>query len=407
MPHPAATLPAPHFTLCRSVLKQALAPTRPLRIAILGTRGIPARYGGFETFAERLSVALVERGFEVTVYAEAEPGQGAAEANHLGVKVVSVPVPRWGPASVIGYDLRCLWQARRGFDLVYMLGYGAAFACWLPRVFGTRVWINLDGLEWARTKWSAPVRAYLRVMEWAATRTANRLIADAQAIARRVQRVYPRAAPCTCIAYGAPVVHGLPDAPVLQAYGLAADAYFLVVARIEPENHVDEIVQGHQRYRAQGGTLPLVVVGELNASTRYGRRVASRGSDGVIWAGAVYDPQRLQALRLGARAYLHGHSVGGTNPSLLEALGCGNPVVAHRNEFNAEVLAELGWYFSTPDELAGHLLALEPQAEAQRVQQAEAARARIETRYTWAAIAQSYADLIRSDVGAHGFHAGR
>lgn len=383
-------------------MNRPLASNRPLRIAILGTRGIPAQYGGFETFAEHLSVALVEHGFDVTVYAEARPGQGPSETKHHGVTVLSVPVPRWGPASVIGYDLRCLWRARRGFDVVYMLGYGAAFACWVPRLYGTRVWINLDGLEWARTKWHAPVRLYLRVMEWAATRTASRLIADAQAIARRVQRVYPRAAPCSCVAYGAPVVRSAPDAAVLQAFGLAGGAYFLVVARIEPENHVDEIVQGHQRYRAQGGTLPLVVVGDVNRSTRYGRQVAARGELGVVWAGPVYDRQRLQSLRLGARAYLHGHSVGGTNPSLLEALGCGSPVVAHRNEFNEEVLGELGWYFTAPEELADHLRAFQHQDLSQRDRHGEAARARIQQRYTWAAVVQSYADLIRRDVIGRG-----
>ena len=130
-----------------------------LRVAILGTKGIPASYGGFETFAEQLAVRLVARGHQVTVYAEAEDGPAPADTFHQGVRVRFQRRPHWGPASVLAYDCASLWDARRGYDLVYMLGYGAAWACWWPRVFGTPVWINVDGLEWARSKWGRAARA--------------------------------------------------------------------------------------------------------------------------------------------------------------------------------------------------------------------------------------------------------
>ena len=212
-------------------------PTARLRIAILGTRGIPAGYGGFETFAEQLAVRLAARGHQVTVYAEAEGRAPGPDRHYQGVRVRERRRPHWGPASTLAYDSACLWDARRGHDLVYMLGYGAAWACWLPRVLGTPVWINVDGLEWARSKWSAPARLYLRCMEWLAPRTATRLIADAQAIAARMQERYPHGAPCSFIAYGAEPVEQA-DPALLAQWGLEPGGYLLAVARPEPENHV-------------------------------------------------------------------------------------------------------------------------------------------------------------------------
>ena len=148
-----------------------------MKIAILGTRGIPAAYGGFETFAEEVAVRLAKAGVEVTVYCES--GQGAEPAEYQGVKLRYVPSPACGPLTTVLFDLRCLWNARKDFDAVYMLGYGAAQFCFIPRLFGSRVWINVDGIEWARAKWSGLAKAYFRLMEWFSMRTPNRVIADA------------------------------------------------------------------------------------------------------------------------------------------------------------------------------------------------------------------------------------
>ncbi len=359
-----------------------------LRIAILGTRGIPARYGGFETFAEQLSVRLVQRGFDVTVYAESD-GPPPPDAVYRGVRVRYRRRPRWGAASVIAYDCACLWDARRGYDLVYMLGYGAAWACWWPRLWGTPVWINVDGLEWARSKWSLPARVYLRVMEWVATRAATRLIADAEAIAQRFRQSYPRGAPCTTIAYGADLVD--PDrvslAP-LARWGLTPRQYALVVARPEPENHVLEIVEGYLQSRS---AWPLVVVGNVNGSTRYQRRLLALANPRVRFIGAVYDVGQLTALRAHAAVYLHGHSVGGTNPSLLESMACGTPVIAHDNPFNREVAGSEAAYFRYPADIA-HILDAFEGTDGLR---AERLTKRLYERgYTWEAVTQAYLHLI-------------
>lgn len=371
------------------------APLQGCRIAILGTRGIPARYGGFETFAEQLSMRLVQLGCEVTVYAETDrPDQSA----HLwqGVCVQPVLVPRWGAASAIGYDLRCLWDARRRFDLVYMLGYGAAFACALPRLYGVPVWINVDGLEWARSKWSWLARRYLRTMEWVASWSATRVIADAEAIAQRFRQLYPRGATCSYVAYGAPQVTCGSESLAEGAVG--PDAYFLVVARLEPENHVLDILQGYRLYRQQGGQLALFIVGDHTRGTAYCKALLACSGDGVHFLGAIHDQARLQALRVAALAYLHGHSVGGTNPSLLEALGCGSVVVAHDNPFNREVLGGNADYFKCPQDVATALDALACLPTAAFQDRRHAARRTIAERYTWEHITLEYQRLLLADI---------
>lgn len=365
-----------------------------LRIAILGARGIPASYGGFETFAEQLAVRLVARGHEVTVYAETSESS-ADDTFYKGVRVRHKHRPQWGAASVLAYDCACLWDARRGYDLVYMLGYGAAWACWWPRVFGVPVWINVDGLEWARSKWGRGARAYLRCMEWVTTRAATRLIADAEAIAQRFRETYPRGAPSSFIAYGAELVQAQDvDPSLLAMWGLEAHRYMLVVARPEPENHILEIIQG---YVLHGGEWPLVIVGDVSGATAYQQQLKQHGSDRVRFVGGIYDAGQLASLRVHAACYLHGHSVGGTNPSLLEALACGNWVLAHDNPFNREVARDAAEYFHTPEELACSLDRVVAQADAMRAGRSQRARDIVAEHYTWDGIADAYEALMRSE----------
>jgi len=370
-----------------------------LRVAILGTKGIPANYGGFETFAEQLAVRLVARGHQVTVYAESDGG-APADTFHQGVRVRYRRRPHWGAASVLAYDCASLWDARRGYDLVYMLGYGAAWACWWPRVFGTPVWINVDGLEWARSKWGRVARAYLRCMEWLATKAATRLIADAQAISQRMRSVYPRSAPTSFIAYGAQEVRAQDvDPQALSAWGLAPGGYLLVVARPEPENHVLEIIQG---YLLHGGSLPLVIVGSVTDATPYQRQLKALASERVRLLGGVYDTAKLHSLRVHAAAYLHGHSVGGTNPSLLEALACGSPVIAHDNPFNREVAQGVADYFQTPAQLAQCLQRLAARSRDDLASLRQGARDIIASRYTWDGVTEAYEQLMLAECGAGG-----
>lgn len=372
----------------------ARAKPAALRIAILGARGIPASYGGFETFAEQLATRLVARGHEVTVYAET--GESSVQDTfYQGVRVRHKRRPRWGAASVLAYDCACLWDACRGYDLVYMLGYGAAWACWWPRVFGVPVWINVDGLEWARSKWGRGARLYLRCMEWVTTRAATRLIADAEAIAQRFRQTYPGGAPSSFIAYGAELVESRQvDPAVLSLWGLQAHRYMLVVARPEPENHILEIIQGHVLH---GGDWPLVIVGDVSGATAYQRQLKQHASERVRFIGGIYDGGQLASLRVHAACYLHGHSVGGTNPSLLEALACGNWVLAHDNPFNREVARDAADYFATPGQLARSLDLVVRESDALRPQRAQRARGIVAEHYTWDGITDAYEALMHSE----------
>ena len=376
-------------------------PVRPASpsssIAILGTRGIPAKYGGFETFADEVSTRLAAHGLSVAVFCE-DDGSGASQpATYRGVDLVYVPVPRLGPLSTIVHDFRCLWRARSAYDVVYMLGYGAALFCWLPRLFGTEVWINMDGIEWRRTKYGRLGRLWLRLMEAAAVRTPTRIVADADAVEASLRRRHRRLPPCAVIPYGAPARADEPDAASVRALGLQPGRYHLVVCRFEPENHVREIIEG---YTASRSRRPLVVLGTARSDTPYVRalRQLAAADERVLLLPPIYDAARLTALRYHACTYLHGHSVGGTNPSLVEALGCGNAVIAHDNAFNREVAGPAALYFSTAADVPSLVERLEAD-EPLRAQLGREARQQQQQRYTWDAVVAAYLRLLGAEGG--------
>lgn len=363
------------------------------KIAILGTRGIPAQHGGFETFAEEIAIRLVSHGLEVTVYCMTKKRR--PQALYKGVRLVSIAVPRLGPLTTIIFDLLCLWKARKGFDLVYMLGYGSSLFTCIPRLWGTPVWINMDGLEWKRSKWGGIAKTYLKIMEFIAMRFANRIIADAEGIKAFLYERHRVDTPCAMIAYGTQIIDQVPSTVILDERRLKPYHYYLVVCRLEPENHVQEVVEGYSR---SGSSLPLVVVGDHRKPTAYVRRLLEWKSDRVQFYGAIYDRDRLAELRYYCTAYLHGHSVGGTNPSLLEALGCGNIVIAHDNPFNREVAGDAATYFNNSDEIPAIIGRLETMNDAQRTSAAARARKRIQDHYTWERITDAYIALLRDDI---------
>lgn len=361
------------------------------RIAILGTRGIPAAYGGFETFAEELAVRLAAVGVDVTVYCEA--GAGAQPAEYRGVRLRYLPATACGPLTTVLFDLRSLWDARRGHDVVYLLGYGAAQFSFIPRLFGSEVWLNVDGIEWMRAKWGRVARAYFKAMEFFSVKFPNRVIADAEGVRAHLLSRHRRLPACSVIAYGAPVIETPPDSACLAEWGLEPGRYYLVVCRLEPENHVREIIEG---FEASRSPWSLVIVGDHKASTDYVRGLQPLASERVRFIGTVYDKPKLQALRYHALAYFHGHSVGGTNPSMLEAMGCGNLVIAHDNVFNREMLGGGGRLFRS----AADIPALVAQVEALDARESAGERnfmkERIRSEYNWDRIAEAYMRLLSS-----------
>lgn len=355
-----------------------------MKLAILGTRGIPAQYGGFETFAEELSTRLVKHGIEVTVFCEA--GGNVLPEDYMGVKPRYVSVLNLGPLTTIIFDLVCLWRARKGFDVVYMLGYGASLFCFLPRICGSKVWINMDGVEWARSKWTWPARIWLKIMEAVAMWTPSRVIADAEAILQHLEKRYRHLPPSSVIPYGAKVIDLPPSVSILDEWCLQSKSYLLVVCRLEPENHLVEILVG---YHASAAILPLIIVGNHLAGTEYVKSLVGYASKNIRFVGTVYDQDKLLALRYHSYAYIHGHSVGGTNPSLLEAMGCGNRIIAHDNQFNREVAGESSVYFSDANSLSAILSNLKDLAANGR-----AAQQIILERYTWEKVVAKYLKLL-------------
>jgi lipopolysaccharide/colanic/teichoic acid biosynthesis glycosyltransferase/glycosyltransferase involved in cell wall biosynthesis len=359
-----------------------------LKLAILGTRGIPARYGGFETFAEQLAVRLARRGINATVYCPSKAHRGDGE--YQGVRLSYVTTPRLSVFSEVAWDVKCFWKARSRYDVVYMLGVGAAFVAWIPRMFGAVAWINCDGLEWKRTKWSLAQRAYLIGAEAAGVLCASRIVADAKAVAEHLRRRFPEAKNISTISYGADIPPHQPSPVILESWELKTDGYYLIVCRLEPENHVLEILKGFQQTKT---ALPLVVIGDIDRQTAYVRELLAFRSDRIHFVGTVYDQVKLCALRYYCRAYFHGHSVGGTNPSLLEAMACSNAVIAHDNCFNREVLGASGQYWTTSDEVTSLVEALD-EGRADALARGVMAKEIVRARYQWDRIADSYLELL-------------
>ena len=337
-------------------------------LLILGVRGIPAAHGGFETFAEKFALHLVERGWDVTVYCQREAAAGSAMDGRIefdrwrGVRRISIHVPGSGPRSTILFDWRSMMHARSQRGVPLVLGYNTA--CFLPLlgVQGRPIVTNMDGVEWKRAKWSAPVKLWFMLNELIACAMSSELIADHPEIEAHLKRRFS-GDKITMIPYGAERID-VADPALLEKYGLQPDKFVVSIARVEPENSILEMVRAFSR---RPRAFKLACVGGMDPKNPYHRKVRDAASDQVLFAGAIYDKPTIESLRRHALAYLHGHTVGGTNPSLVEALGAGSAVIAHRNKYNWWTAGGEQFYFSSEDEFDELLqrLAEEPEAVAQ------------------------------------------
>jgi glycosyltransferase involved in cell wall biosynthesis len=310
-------------------------------LRILGIRGLPAAHGGFETFAEHLALYLVERGWRVIVYCQ-EERRGKIEYDHWrGVERVRIAVPMDGAKATIAFDWIATRHAARHDDLCLTLGYNTAVFCAMLRARGIRNVINMDGIEWRRAKWNALAKTWFWLNDWAGCWLGDHLVADHPEIAVHLS-TRTRASKITTIPYGATPVTHAPLAP-LERHGLQPQRYLTLIARPEPENSILEAVRG---FSARPRGLKLVVLGTYSEDQRYHRAIRDLASDEVMFLGAIYEQPVVQALRFHSLAYVHGHQVGGTNPSLVEALAAGNAVIAHDNRFNRWVAEGGAQYFT-------------------------------------------------------------
>ncbi len=357
-------------------------------IRILGIRGVPAAHGGFETFAEYLAPYLVERGWQVTVYCQEDGGGPVFEDTWRGVRRVRMPVATEGAAGTIVFDWKSTVHAAGEKGLVLTLGYNTAVFCALYRLKGLSNVINMDGVEWRRQKWGGLAKLWFWMNDWAGCWLGNHLVADHPEIKRHLTtRV--AADKITMIPYGSDRVDGA-DANLIAPYGLTPGQYAVLIARAEPENSILEVVQAWSR-KPRG--CKLMVLGKYEPNHAYQQACKAAASDEVLFPGAIYDKAIVQALRFHARFYVHGHQVGGTNPSLVEALGAGNPVLGHDNPYNRWVAGEAGVYFSDADSCAMSVERLLADQELLvRIQQAS--RARHAEAFTWEKILWDYEALL-------------
>jgi len=317
-------------------------------VLVLGTRGIPAAHGGFESFAERLALFLVDRGWRVTVYCQHDVKhvtQRLSSDTWRGVERVNLQVARAGAAGTVEFDWHATRHAATQGGVCLVLGYNTAIFLPLLRAAARKILINMDGIEWKRPKWSLPVRLWFYLNEWIGAWYGHRLVADHPVIADHLATRRPRHA-TAMIPYGGDEVTAAAAAPVI-ALGLVPGEYLISIARLEPDNNILAMVEAFSR-RRRGSKL--VVLGKLDANNSYHAAVKAAASDEVLFPGAIYDKTIVQALRFHARAYCHGHTVGGTNPSLVESLWCGNAVLAHRNRFNQWTAGLEQFFFSDANE---------------------------------------------------------
>jgi len=361
----------------------------PNTVRILGTHGVPAAYGGFETAAEHIGLHLVAQGWRVIVYCQVE-GRGAI-TNDLwrGLERVHIPEHRRGGLGTSSFDLKSIRHAVQHHDVCLTFGYNTGVFNALQRFHRIPNVINMDGMEWKRARWGMARQGILLANERFAARVGNHLIADHPEIERYLLRQAP-ARKVAMITYGAHAVHHAPVGPVTDL-GLTPGRYLTAICRPIRENSLVEIVTAFSR-RPRG--QQLVVVGDHQPhSDEYHRRVAAAAGQEVVFPGAIYDPQVVRALRFHSSAYLHGHTVGGTNPSLVEAMAAGNPVIAHDNVYNRWVAGPEQRYFSGMEDLAEALDTVLA-STATLASMGEASRRRHGEEFTWERIAGQYEALL-------------
>lgn len=383
------------------------------RLFILGTQGIPAKYGGLETFAQEVSTRLVRRGRTVWVSCETTYDGPRGPDEHEGVQLFYVEAPDNNLRTIVG-DRKALLRARElaePGDVVYLLGYGVGPFAWgalraLARK-GVEFWLNPDGLEWKRPRWPWHVQRYFRFSEGFLLRRSDRVICDAVAIREHHARSYGIPDDrMEVIEYGAPVLEEVDDPELLERrddwldqYDLEPGEYHTYVGRFVPDNNLEMMVRGVLDPRVDRRLLVFAAHDEGDSFYEHiaGLIEASADPDKVVLTGGVYDQELLRALRLGGHAYFHGHEVGGTNPALVEAMGLGSFILALDTPFNREVLADAGLFFQkNVESFVDGVVEAEAMDQDQVERLRRRARNRVREHYNWERITDEYERLLEA-----------
>lgn len=354
-----------------------------MNIGIIGTRGIPNHYGGFEQFAEYLSLGLVERGHDVTVYnSHNHPYQ---ESVWKGVKIIHCfdPENNIGTAGQFIYDLNCIIDTRkRKFDIILQLGYTSSSVWgWLLPRKQSIVTTNVDGLEWKRTKFSSKVKQFLKYAENLGIKYSDHLISDSVGIQEYLQNTYKKSS--IYIPYGANLVTST-SSELLSTYSLQPYQYSMLIARLEPENSIEMILDG---VVASQEKEKFLVIGKHE--TVFGNYLKDKfkGYENIVFVGGIYDIEVLNNLRHYSRLYFHGHTVGGTNPSLLEAMASQALIAANNNIFNKSILGDDAFYFANANDIANLVKSIKKEYYDHYITNNNA---KIQNAYSWPYIVDQY-----------------
>jgi glycosyltransferase involved in cell wall biosynthesis len=362
-----------------------------MKIAILGTRGIPGNYGGFETFAEQLGTRLAVRGHDVTVYGRKHYSTDGAKT-YRGVNLVVLPTIRHKYFDTIVHTfLSVLHAAPRSYDIILICNAANSIFAFIPRLFGTPTLVNVDGLERKRKKWNWIGRSYYLVSEWLSTFLPSAIVTDAQVIQDYYATRYGKES--EMIAYGAEVARrAAPER--LRRFGLKPNEYVLYVSRLEPENNAHLVIEAYKKVKTE---LPLVIVGGAPYAQEYIAQLKRTKDRRVKFPGFVFG-EDYRALQQNAYCYVHSTEVGGTHPALIEAMGAGNCALTLKTPENLEVIGDAGIIYDSVDDLTVQL---------QRVindpsmigEYRRRAMSRVIQFYNWEQITDQYEELLARLAG--------
>jgi len=369
---------------------------KAIKVALLGSRGVPARYGAFELCADRIATLGGKSKVHWTVYC---PRKEAELESYGNADLIYINQKKSGFGALL-FDVLSLFDASvKKFDCLVMLGYGAGIFLVIPRLFGRKLITNTDGFEYKRSKWSLWVKVWFRFAEMCAAVISNKLISDSLHIVNYYKDRYMKES--TFIAYGTDI----PDIndkrckkqlhDFFSCHKIEPKGYHVVVMRMEPENNILEICQAAVN---RGTGKPIVLVGPETPFFNKQVRPMINGKPSLIMAGSIYDRSLLFSIRINAYSYIHGHTVGGINPTLLESLSTGTPVIAAETPYNHEVLGSSGLYFSDIETLMRQMEYLENCPPERLDELALAVKGRLKPYFTWEAVVEQYEDLIVKTV---------
>lgn len=359
-----------------------------MKIAIIGTRGIPARYGGFETCAEKIAEYLAMRGHKILVTCRSYLYPDKPEI-HQGIKLIYPACIRGKVTETFSHTFfsiikTIIWNP----DVILMFNAANSILATIAKIYKKKVVINVDGLEWKRKKWGFVGKTYFKFSSFFSVVIADYVIADSLEISRYYQSRFCRST--IFIPYGADIFYSK-NPHILDNFGLKPGNYFFTGSRLEPENNQDLMIKEYQNLNIN---IPFAIAGNIHNSSRYVKKLKSMASDKIRFIGPVYNKQTYMELQANSLAYIHGNEVGGTNPALLSAMGCGATIFALDVPFNREVLNNCGIYFTKEPGSLSNVIKQFLEKPARFSDSGEKTRERVKKFYNWQNVGEKYEQVF-------------